>query len=247
MSNIPKHLYKYRDCSERSLDIIGHEKIWFPKPTSFNDPYDCQLNLSDESFSDDYVKYLLDTANPSQKVAIQALMNKQPHLLERRSKDTYEHFRSKLRDEFENAGVLSLCARVDSLLLWSHYANNHGGICIELDCDQRDGKSQLQEIVYSPDYPNIKFIDLTKDIKTLFQFLTIKSEEWAYEHEWRFLETKGDKLYDLPAKISSVILGARINDEDRERVIATCNGKQHICVKKARLSTTRFQITVEEL
>ena len=38
---IPKHLYKYREFSDRTYEIILNSEFYFASPLSFNDPFDC--------------------------------------------------------------------------------------------------------------------------------------------------------------------------------------------------------------
>ena len=67
----------------------------------------------------------------------------------------------------ENTWICSLSKIKDSLLMWSHYANNHKGVCVELNMahvikylDGRYGtvvnnvgiEVQYKDIVQKPDY-----------------------------------------------------------------------------------------------
>ena len=39
----PKVLFKYRDDSERTEDIIRNQKIWLSPPSQLNDPLECRI------------------------------------------------------------------------------------------------------------------------------------------------------------------------------------------------------------
>jgi hypothetical protein len=102
----------------------------------------------------------------------------------------------------------------DSLLMWSHYGDEHKGVCVEYDFDNTHVGSFLSPIAYSSEIYKIKtFEDLTP-LQQIGASLT-KSKDWEYELEWRYTPIKpADK--DLPEKVSvpspvSVYLGARFD------------------------------------
>lgn len=95
-------------------------------------------------------------------------------------------------------GVLSLAKRWDCPLMWSHYADNHHGICIEYDTEKNDCCT-LNSVDYSGQR-SIKASDLMQselhgsieawqEIQKAYFFK--KASDWKYEEEWRscFCET----------------------------------------------------------
>jgi hypothetical protein len=46
--------------------------------------------------------------------------------------------KDELDDEFSQHGVLSLSATWSSALMWSHYADEHRGICVEYDTTDQE-------------------------------------------------------------------------------------------------------------
>ena len=80
-------------------------------------------------------------------------------------RETHKNKYDRLR---ERTWICSLSKINDSLLMWSHYANNHKGICVELNMahvikylDGRYGtivhnagvEVQYKNIIEKPDYP----------------------------------------------------------------------------------------------
>src|SRR6267378_1759373 len=56
---IPKMLYKHTSISDNFYKILINAELWFAAPTSFNDPFDCQINDRTNWTEDamrDYVK-----------------------------------------------------------------------------------------------------------------------------------------------------------------------------------------------
>ncbi len=42
---IPKRLYKYRDFSNRTLDMVVSDNVYYADPSTFNDPLDTRPSL----------------------------------------------------------------------------------------------------------------------------------------------------------------------------------------------------------
>jgi len=86
--------------------------------------------------------------------------------------------------------VLSLAENRDSLLMWGHYTDGHKGILIGFDADDEilaepSKDRRLARVVYAktrPSRPNIE--DFTEE-----ELYFTKSDEWAYEREWRILDS----------------------------------------------------------
>lgn len=115
-----------------------------------------------------------------------------------------------------NSVVLSLAESNDDILMWSHYADMHRGICIEFD-------TSIPGTIFSKakkvQYVN-KFNDFIlknqkeREIATHISSFT-KSELWGYEKEWRILE-QNEGCYSFPAEcITGVILGCRISEDHK--------------------------------
>lgn len=109
----------------------------------------------------------------------------------------------------------------DNHLMWSHYGDNHQGICIEYDYNKLLSQNkidlQLYPVIYTDNIQNI-IKNKKCDTKILSLVNFMKSTCWKYEKEWRFMLT--NKNYDyitneyckkLP--INSIIFGCRCFDQ----------------------------------
>jgi hypothetical protein len=97
--------------------------------------------------------------------------------------------------------ICSFRAVNDSILMWSHYASNHQGFCIEYDLEHLHSGDTLLKNLYSVIYSREVFdVDLTpwteklvtgkrEELSTSFPLLGViqKFEGWAYEQEWRYV------------------------------------------------------------
>jgi Protein of unknown function (DUF2971) len=107
--------------------------------------------------------------------------------------------------------IASLSADPSNFLLWSHYADGHKGVAIEVEIDS--SHRDLFEVTYSPF--SAVFSDKKQigngDLRYIFNS---KSEEWAYEEEWRII-TKNE-FFVLPSPVKRVLLGPIFDPERRE-------------------------------
>ncbi len=223
---IPRHLYKYRSLStkkdkenqktirEYTSRILTHNEIYFAKPSEFNDPFDCGFHISCEG---DFQRHRnkLKELNPAlSEKEIDDLTHKQlePDFINK----TEQAFNDTIRHETDKCGIFTMSAKRDNLLMWSHYADHHRGICLEFETT--NGKlfgCDLLKVDYPLLYPNFSVYD-EADLDWVRKYISTKSEDWYYEKEWRILyHETGTQTY-LTEELSGVILGARISEKNEE-------------------------------
>nr|VFK17059.1 MAG: Protein of unknown function (DUF2971) [Candidatus Kentron sp. LPFa]VFK32392.1 MAG: Protein of unknown function (DUF2971) [Candidatus Kentron sp. LPFa] len=111
-------------------------------------------------------------------------------------------------------GVCCFSTLVDNPLLWSHYGDQHQGLCVGYGLD-RIPKPRLERVVYDGDR-TVKtsliaeaIIDNDPKARTLLDrdVLLRKADPWRYEREWRLLGDRGDQ--DSPLLLKDVTFGLR--------------------------------------
>lgn len=225
-----KHLYKYYAYNENSLSVLINKKIWVAKPESFNDPFDCNYNFSlklDEEIlkqGDSNIKDIQINAAATNKV---------------------------LKERFSNTGIFSMSKRNNSILMWSHYANQHKGFCIEFERKPESilGNDDVTKRVdYEDDYSDIEMFDQSGKVNLHFfkKMFFVKAKDWKYEDEWRFVRENGDKESDIPSAISSIIFGLKMPQEHRDTIKNILSG-QGIRYKEAVKTKKLFQINIIDL
>lgn len=163
----------------------------------------------------------------------------------------------------EVIGITCFSETPSNMLMWSHYANKHTGICVEYDFSRlfsTAANTLLLPVTYTnkrPLFPMDKFeIGMDGKVKNsqqlpaealseIIRSLTIKSDAWAYEREWRhivFTKDTPTRLVKLPI-ISRIILGINIRPEDKEKVIELARMK-HIPVYATRLKADRYEMVI---
>ncbi len=146
----------------------------------------------------------------------------------------------KFKKLLQKVGIFSLSAEIDNQLLWAHYADESRGIAIGFDVTDHSMLSNPEhcfKVNYTDDIPqktDIGFstethIGFNIDDHTQELYLTNKNRiafydlffqkvvatkptPWAYEKEWRYIETSSG-LYPLPAPISEIVFGVRTSEQ----------------------------------
>jgi len=231
MEDCPTHFYKYRSLAGDSLEftrrIICKNELWFPAPRSFNDPFDTWPTFSFDSTPDEravlFERFLVrkhtDWSLSNCKETARNLADMpavDPHTQEARDYMQEQHtdlIRNKI-------GVLCLSTKPDNILMWSHYADEHRGICLIFD-----GYHKFFALAHKVEYPSTRrAVNPFRDSPDLQMATSVlhKYEKWQYENEWRIVECiKGSGAYAFPAEsLLGIILGASITPEHEEEV---CN------------------------
>lgn len=135
----------------------------------------------------------------------------------------------------------SFSERNDSILMWSHYADNHKGFCVEYDLSTipstHQFRSTLFPVIYSHNLYDstpliVDWIEQSRDgWNPFFPLLSFihKAEDWSYEKEWRLLfvtsSPKPNHPWVAPAP-SRVFLGACMKDDAIREIANIVVGKQ---------------------
>jgi hypothetical protein len=91
-------------------------------------------------------------------------------------------------DIFDNTGVISFSETKKNLLMWSHYAESHSGMVIEIDSrniffnrpsESNNYEGKIHKVRYDKDRPF--------EVKSWYEWFIYKGDEWIHEKEHRFL------------------------------------------------------------
>lgn len=229
----PAFLYKYYRDQSLNLDSVMSNKMWYSAPCNFNDAFDCDVAINEQAI----FKSLLPTV-PGGKIIregssvwlqLKSGLHKQITLLRR-----------IFEDQKVSMGIACLSEVPDSILMWSHYANNHRGFCVSYNLLALNQKLQFSAVpvLYTQDRVCLHSISLdqdklSKETMSLFiKSITSKSTDWSYEKEWRIIrdeaacgpkwndKNKGALLDTIPP--SSIILGCCASDELTSALMQHC-------------------------
>ena len=172
-----KHLYIYRPANHFTEKIFQDERLWSSKPEQFNDPFDCDLEVTKGITEEDVMNTVRalhghrDHWPPEIVRFVDSLFDKDGKFTPAERARVDNEIQAII-DDNKNSGVVCLSEVNDSILMWSHYAQNHTGLCIEF---HRTPDSLLGDpefctpVQYSSKYPVIDFgkMLLNRDGQTL--------------------------------------------------------------------------------
>lgn len=240
-SYMPQKLYRYRKFDEYLENNLSGE-IYFSFPSEFNDPFDSAIEI-------DYITYGLNYLKNVNRRELESLLEKEPQLkqlLENHYWDTYKNFKNNVR-------IACFTTSQKNTLMWSHYAENHSGYCIEYDTKNIMFKNMVLPVIYKNERYDCTQCLITKSKNISINAILFKDEVWKYEHEWRafgtadyFTENKNPvKLINT---ISAIYIGAISEQKNIKKVaqlqeIAKKNG---IPVYKMKMSKNEYKLTFEK-
>jgi len=213
---LSRFLYKYKSIDEanptltdRLRDLLVRSRFWLSSPVDFNDPFDMSAKIVTNATGKERlerVKALVKTHALSYKERERTrkrLMRAPISVLESQLGDIYNKHVTR-------TGVFSFAGDAKSILMWSHYAKDHTGLCIQFE-RARDFKtlSGALSVEYSSEYPEVNFI---KDFQeSLSTGLLRKHTGWAYEQEHRIISVNGAHTYIQfdPKAVVGIVMGCR--------------------------------------
>jgi len=167
---------------------------------------------------------------------------------------------NEIRSLLSDTRILCVSERNDSVLMWSHYAENHTGVVIKfLALEKIDSPLILaQPVRYSREMPQLSYgflMDSKLGSKAIVDTLILsKSDDWAYEKEWRVWRTWSDKAreyyllsYD-PEEVGEVYLGCKMADSQRAKILEITRRKYpKAVVFQAQKHKKKYELVFHEL
>ncbi|WP_070888153.1 DUF2971 domain-containing protein [Pseudomonas argentinensis] len=237
---IPAFLYKYQSVTEYSLKSLVEGTVWLSSPESFNDPFDCAINLDPKKLEES-VAHAVELV--AKKHGTQ--LDNSLRLVSAQDEAAYVQLRDSLAAQMASIGVLCLTESPNEILMWSHYAQYHKGFCIEYRVDDDSLLERMARPVrYTDTYPSLSAKNLAADADENFIDICVytKARQWSYEKEWRVVSPVGAKLYRAPAPISAIIFGARMPEAGKRDIYQTLSADPSIEFREAHLLEDTFGI-----
>lgn len=258
--HLPKSLFKYCcfDDANRNISNLQKDIVWLSSPANFNDPYEfsakididevLRRNYDDkinvffdsifkDSFSDEEKKALRNDSRSYDEIVLELVSNGKI------TKEKLDDFESRYLGVIEQSianedikklfKVSSFSEYNDLLLMWSHYAHNHTGFCIEYDIEplpiDHPLTKSLYPVAYSKEFVNITEYYLHKTQNPnpdyLLPVMIKKSLEWEYEQEWRLIIIDDAEIgieFSMP-KPKAIYLGSKFDPDNLKKVYTFCS------------------------
>ncbi len=149
--------------------------------------------------------------------------------------------------------IYCLTPKPDSTLMWSHYAENHRGVCLEFNV-ANDLFRRACEVIYRKDYPRWAPCDIHEKPGRVMELILTKLSDWLYEEEYRlvsieapapdFLCPYGD-FFRLPdGALGSVIIGCQADHHAIAEVVRKC--APVLTIKQAVRTGNLYRVTISD-
>ncbi len=114
-------------------------------------------------------------------------------------------------------GIASMSDSFTNDLMWTHYASNWTGICIEYRAKTLIAAlpedATIVRMAYNEEPAKVGLGDSGNINDAVKKALSQKKQNWAYEREWRVLGKIGKNYMRRKKVVRRVFLGPRITDE----------------------------------
>ena len=211
-------LYKYM-TAERVMTFlpeVGDGTLRATQPAALNDPFECAVRAMFVEFGWDEFRLNREFAE-----VLSSIHGTTPVSEEQVARAREEYGSLYLRNLFaaqlsQRYGIVSFSEDPRHSLMWTHYTSDGSGFVIGYDVgclgSFPSGDSSLVRVKYTPEMPPIlDYRVLIYPAENLQSFLSVKSDHWSYEREWRLIveldQTIGTGLRDsrgLPVNLVRV-------------------------------------------
>ncbi|NIG21186.1 DUF2971 domain-containing protein [Pantoea sp. Al-1710] len=214
----PETLFKFRGIS-RGKQILKDCTFRFSSPTAFNDPFDCSLDEV-ASYKMSEIKNFFNKNN----FGYANLPLDRRNLIKQDKSIVSKWVQDAKNKAVNSRGVLALSRDVNEILLWSHYADYHKGLAIELSLrEDLDFFLGPRIIKYVDNYTPTNY--LSDPEGTVDAILSKKHVKWEYEKEFRIYKTDSANI-DIsinPNAIKSVYFGLKAKQSEIDDVRSICS------------------------
>jgi hypothetical protein len=244
----PQKLYKYQPFTAQSLTNLKKRVWYFAAPSLFNDPFDCQHKIVDLSPGDIDAYFDLVEAEGTKIAGARRKLEADPAAFAEFVATTSSKARGLLTQSFAKRGVCCFSSRLDSRLMWGHYADGHRGFCLEFDISS-EHFARLKPVTYCESCPSFSPTGIlfpnTEDI--LGTAMCSKPVDWAYEQEWRLIHDQAGTEYCYgTAALTAIYFGARIDYTHWELLALVLKGSR-TRLFRTRLAESAYGMVLESV
>jgi len=261
-TDIPSVLYRY-DSVDHAKQVLAESQLYLCSPASFNDPFDCRIWPSFEGSKEQFKRVAAILAKrkrpaASRKERRRMVKSARPQL----NRDSFEKIFAKWqRDILDNCGMLCLTENREDILMWSHYARGHTGVCLEFRFGLGPDLCRPPlPVIYRDRIPDFSFTEIFAKLQggDLLEFAKLvfltKASHWKYEREWRLIDfpLEGLPRYGLRRfsahLLTGIIVGCRIEEHEKRAIFDLASKRSpRPTIFQAKTRGREFGLDVEEV
>ncbi len=216
-------LYKYVSF-DTAKKIIENSSLRFGTASSFNDPFELSLDYIDLSISKNELNDFIKKKHPGSRKSNRALFRKN------KDKHSLKGVRNVMIDEFQKlkntTGICCFSKRNNITLMWSHYAEQHKGLCLGFRNFVHSPNFFVVYVNYITELKPVKYWDFGDELFPLWIFS--KSHVWEYEEEVRAVYFDKEGLVKFnKTQLCEVHFGLRVMEENQTQIIDLIQHKNY--------------------
>jgi Protein of unknown function (DUF2971) len=220
LADLPKQLFKYSAISGDHLgwmkSLVIDSQLYFAKPSSFNDPFECRIPPSFVATESTIKRHWTQVArrNDPHITSKQLRMNVHRMFLSSRSAAGRKRLTDRIFASLDDSGIACFSTDPRSMLMWSYYSEKHEGVAVRFNMDILNvAKMPRPYLIFPVHYesalPTYNYYK-SDTMDMLRTALSTKAEAWAHENEWRIVLPNHVGLLAMPYEmIDGVVLGVR--------------------------------------
>lgn len=233
-------LFKYRKFDKSCLELLLNRELWFASPVTLNDPFEAESSIDE---------------------VLEAVWALKPIPIAKR-----KDFENMLRLQLSSTGICSFSKTRKNQLMWSHYADEHKGVCIgfkEHMIRSEDSNIYPIDVTYQAEYPfkeiikRINYFERIREMNNLdniagdilLSILGTKYTSWKYERERRLVSVRPFAYKFEPEAVNSIAFGLRMPERDRVTLLNLLSGSEwnHVKWYQSKKSATKYALEFENL
>jgi len=204
--------YKYSTLYDGIELILKDKTFKFTDPKDFNDPFDCNEAMLEISISPEEEKQQIRDAAAKHHLPRKAVRKS---LKLTGNKAVYQDVLKSKKKDFK---VSCFSEISDDVLMWSHYADKHRGICVGFDLEHMTKEYVLYPVNYITEVQKIHGMANTPYV--FYYWVTFKADRWTYEKEIRAVSKNGKSLIPYPQEaVSEVIFGCNVKQSTIDKSV----------------------------
>lgn len=232
-------VYKYRVFNENNISSLVENYFWCSSRETLNDP--CEGLFTEKRINQQFN-------------AIKAMAGV---ITDGYSFDMVEKSYEDYRNLLSNQGIFSTSKSPFIHTLWSLYADNHKGFCIEYDLEELKAKNpsyyNFFDVHYQNEPQDIHFEDMSLADKSenahgsFFQkVIGTKHTDWSNEQELRIISALVGKNYHRQNAITAIYFGQNCTDKDKNWLMLIL-ANRNIQFKQILKSSNSFSLLAEDI
>ena len=247
----PTRIFKYTSfCTAQK--IIKNGNIKFSKPSVFNDPFDCDIDILKFDFTSELSEEVKRDIREVKKIC-----KNNPKFSEAEKEKSFweDAYKESQINKIKSSCITCFSLVNDSVLMWSHYAEKHEGICLEFDnsisprFENLNDNTDISEgqVLYS-DYEEINYLSIEKR-EAIRRLFISKNSSWSYEKEYRMILLKDKPEYQNfnPQFLKSIYFGLKVSTKSIKEFIKLCHSFYHKDLKYFKCEKNNLTISIKRL